>query len=96
MSDDKKKILTLVPKLASKSELPAIDPDYIEHRDELIDRIKANQRHIIITVDADGLPDFITNMDMFASNFFMDKIKSEIQMAYDDELYDKLEPPEID
>jgi len=35
-------------------------------------------------------------MDMFASNFFLDKIKSEIQMSYDDELYEKMEPPEVD
>lgn len=96
MSDDKKNIFTLVPKVAPKDMLPSVSEQYREHRDELIERIKANHRHIMITIDEDGLPDFITNMDMFASNFFLDKIKSEIQMSYDDELYEKMEPPEVD
>jgi hypothetical protein len=93
MSDDKKNnVFSLVPKLATKVTLPSVSEQYIEHRDELIDRIMDNKRHIIITIDDDGLPDFITNMDMFASNFFLDKIKNEVQMSYDDELYEKLEP----
>ncbi|MNO18082.1 hypothetical protein D3C76_77950 [compost metagenome] len=93
MSDDKKNnVFSVVPKINAKPALPTVSEQYIEHRDELIDRIMDNKRHIIITIDDDGLPDFITNMDMFASNFFMDKIKNEIQMNYDEELFDKLEP----
>lgn len=92
MSDDKKNVFTLVPKNGAKVSLPTVTEQYVEHRDELISRVMDNKRHIMITIDDDGLPDFITNMDMFASNFFLDKIKTEIQMSYDDDLYDRLEP----
>jgi hypothetical protein len=92
MSDDKKNnVFSLVPKI-NVTTLPSVTEQYVEHRDELISRVMDNKRHIMITIDDDGLPDFITNMDMFASNFFLDKIKTEIQMSYDDDLYDKLEP----
>lgn len=88
MADDKQKVFSLVPKghVESPEEIRE-KKEYAEAHKKLIDRSVAGEQHMLLVIGDDGKCTFLTNMDLMSANFFLEKVKLEMHMQYDEEVY---------